>query len=89
MRDRLDAERIMLVAEKASEGVIGAHRVLQEMIDRNDRMEAERRFGQPKASPPAAADRPGKKAMAEAAAGDAEADLIAELERQAAGHVIQ
>lgn len=90
MRDRLDAERLMLVAEKASEGVIGAHRVLQEMIDRNDRMEAERRIGQPKASAPAAAaDRPGKKAMAEALAGDAEADLMAELEREAAGHVRQ
>lgn len=89
MRDRLDAERLMVVAEQAGSGVIGAHRVLQELIDRNDRMEAERSVGQPKSPSPAAADRPGKKAMTEAAAANAERDLDDLLNREVAGHVRQ
>lgn len=46
MRDRLEAERIMLVAEQAATGNVGAHRVLGTLIDRNDRMEAERALSQ-------------------------------------------
>ncbi|WP_193217711.1 hypothetical protein [Roseobacter sp. TSBP12] len=42
MRDRLEAERIMVMSESALNGVIGAARVFQQMLDRNDEMQAER-----------------------------------------------
>ncbi|AFA44843.1 hypothetical protein [Rhodobacter capsulatus] len=88
MRDRLDAERMMVMAEAAMSGVIGASRVLQDMIDRNDRMQAERAVAEKTpVAKPQAADRLGKKAMVRAQAHDAEAELMLELEREAAGHV--
>lgn len=88
MRDRLEAERIMVMSESAMSGVIGAARVLQQMIDRNDQMQAERSL----VSKPAkaqAADGLGKKAMVRAQAHDAEAELMLELEREASTHVKQ
>jgi hypothetical protein len=56
MRDRLEAERLMLAAEAAAAGNIGAHRVLGNLIDRNDRMVAERALAQQSKT-----DRVGKK----------------------------
>ncbi len=80
MRDRLDAERLMVVTEKALDGVVGAQRLLAEMIERNDRMEIERSL---------AADRKkkepalGKKQIDAAKARDADAELMAELDMEA------
>lgn len=74
MRDRLEAERIMRAAEEAAKGNVGAMRQLGQMIDRNDRMEAERRIeAQPKTSAP------GKKDLARIDARGAEDQLQAEL----------
>ncbi|SLN36692.1 hypothetical protein AQS8620_01311 [Aquimixticola soesokkakensis] len=88
MRDRLDAERIMVMAEAAMDGVIGAARVFQQQLDRNDQMQAER-FLAKKPEKAQAADGLGKKAMVRAQAQDAEAELMLELEREASGHVKQ
>jgi hypothetical protein len=80
-RDRLDAG----VAEKLWEGVqagnVGAIKEFRSFIDRNDRMEAERTMG----SQPEQADtaRLGKKVVDKQRAIDADADLMAELEREA------
>lgn len=80
MRDRLDAARIMVVAKKALEGVVGAQRLLVEMLDRNDRMETERKLGaERKIKEPAL----GKKQIDAAKARDADAELMAELELEA------
>lgn len=80
MRDRLDAERLMVVAQKALEGVVGAQRLLVEMIDRNDRMETERKLGsERKAKEPAL----GKKQINADKARDADAELMAELDEEA------
>lgn len=91
-RDRLDAERMMVAAEGAMKGNVGAMRVFQQMLDRNDRMEIERGLGQKKeaeVSAPKAADRLGKKALDALKAQDAEAALLAELELEASQHARQ
>ncbi|ETD89938.1 hypothetical protein U713_07405 [Rhodobacter capsulatus YW2] len=63
-------------------------RLLEQLIDKNDRMQAEREVAaRAPVSKPQAADRLGKKAMVRAQAHDAEAELMLELEREAAGHV--
>lgn len=87
MRDRLDAERIMVVAEQAMDGNVGAARELQRLMDRNDRMEIERELAKKPQAP--TADKLGKKQTDKMRARDAEADLMAELEREAEGHVRQ
>lgn len=80
MRDRFDAERFMVVAERALDGVVGAQRLLIELIDRNDRMEAERSMAtERKAKEPAM----GKKQIDAAKARDADAELMAELDLEA------
>lgn len=87
MRDRLDAERIMVVAEMAMDGNVGAAKELQRLLDRNDRMEIERDLAkQPKAKAP---ESQGKKQIDKNRARDAEADLMAELEQEAQSHVRQ
>lgn len=88
-RDRLEAERVMVAAEAAMNGNVGAMRVLSQLIDRNDRMQAERAFADRPVEPEAAADTLGKKAMAKVRAQDAEALLLAELEKEAGVHVRQ
>lgn len=80
MRDRLEAERIMQVAEQAGAGNVGAHRVLGTLIDRNDRMNAERLLAQQPKS-----DKVGKKEQRAHAALDADAELEAELLRETQG----
>ena len=81
MRDRLDAERLMVVTQKALDGVVGAQRLLTEMMDRNDRMEIERSMAvERKAKEPAL----GKKQIDAAKARDADAELMAELDLEAA-----
>lgn len=80
MRDRLDAERLMLVAEQAAAGNIGAHRVLGNLIDRNDRMNAERAL----ASQPRT-DRVGKKEERAVKGIDADLALEGELLAEVGG----
>lgn len=80
MRDRLDAERIMVTAERALDGVVGAQRLLTEMLDRNDRMEIERSIAaERKAKEPSL----GKKQLDANKARLADAELTAELDLEA------
>ena len=87
-RAQMEAEQMLVVWEAASKGNVGAMRLFVQLMDRNDRMEAERTVAEkaPVAAPQAA-DRLGKKAMVRAQAHDAETELMLELEREAAGHV--
>lgn len=85
MRDRLDARRFEIAMEQANEGNVGALRELSRMIDRNDQMEVERQMAaSPRAAQPP--ERLGKKVVDEQRAMDADADLMAELESEAAQH---
>lgn len=89
-RDQLKAKQMMVAAQAAFAGNVGAMRLLDQLMEKNDRMEAERKLGsRPEAAPPQAADRPGKKAMDRMKSEDAEAALLAELEREAAGYARQ
>ncbi len=83
MRDRLDARRLELAMEEANLGNISALRELGRLIERNDRMEAERTMGeQPKKPVPV-----GKKDLDRQLAKDADAHLAEELDREAAAIV--
>jgi hypothetical protein len=84
-RDRLEGARLDLAWELAKGGNVGAMREFGKLMDRNDRMEVERELGAaPKPDEkPAAAERLGKKQLDEIRARDADADLMAELEREA------
>lgn len=87
MRDRLDARRFEIAFEQANAGNVTALRELGAMIDRNDRMEIERRMsksGDDDDQP--STDKLGKKAVNEQRAHAADADLMAELESEAAAH---
>lgn len=82
MRDQLDARRLEIAMEQANAGNITALRELSAMIDRNDRMEIERSMGS-RPQPDEGGGKPGKKAIDEQRAAAADADLMAELEREA------
>lgn len=84
MRDRLDARRVEIAMEQANAGNITALRELGALIERNDRMEIERTLGAKRSDP--APERPGKKAIDEKRALAADADLMAELESEAANN---
>lgn len=84
MRDRLDARRFEIAMDQANAGNITALRELTAMIDRNDRMEIERSMGTKPKSEDETPSRIGKKAIDEQRAHAADADLMAELEREAA-----
>lgn len=84
MRDRLDARRVEIAMEQANAGNITALRELGALIERNDRMEIERTLGAKRSEP--APERPGKKAIDEKRALAADADLMAELESEAANN---
>ncbi|TIN82636.1 AraC family transcriptional regulator [Mesorhizobium sp.] len=86
MRDRLDARRFEIALEQANAGNVTALRELGAMIDRNDRMEIERKMSKlgDDDEPPASRDKLGKKVAAEQRAHAADADLMAELESEAA-----
>lgn len=89
-RDQLTAKQLLVAAESAFAGNVGAMRLLVQLMERNDRMQAERAVSDaPAASKPQAADRLGKKAMDRLNAQTAEADLMSELEAEAASHVRQ
>jgi uncharacterized protein YjcR len=83
MRDRLEARRFEIAMEQANAGNITALKELSAMIEKNDRMVIEREVGSAdKDETPA--PRPGKKAIDEQKALAADADLMAELENEAA-----
>ena len=89
-RDQLSAKQLLVAAESAFAGNVGAMRLLVQLMDRNDQMQAERAVvAKPAAAQPQAADRLGKKAMDKLNAQTAEADLMAELEAEAARHARQ
>lgn len=82
-RDRLDASFAMHLWKQVQEGNVGAQRLWLLFQDRNDRMGAEAAMAASPADKPAA-DRIGKKLIDEQRAVDADADLTAELEQEAA-----
>lgn len=81
-RDQLKARQLLTAARAAFDGNVGAMRLLEQLIEKNDRMEAEREVKR-QTQPAAAADRQGKKALDRAKAKDAEAMLQDELTREA------
>ncbi|MFN6976563.1 MAG: hypothetical protein ACK4OP_00425 [Gemmobacter sp.] len=85
MRDRLEAERLMQVAELAAAGNVAAHREFARLIERNDRMAIEDRLGKPETAPakPAPVERIGKKDAAQQMALIADEELAAELAAEA------
>jgi len=82
MRDQLEARRIEIAMEQANAGNITALRELGTLIDRNDRMEVERKMSA-KPDEGERAERLGKKMIDEQRAMAADADLMAELETEA------
>ncbi len=86
-RDRLELRRIELAWELAEAGNVGALKEFGRLLDRNDQMEAERSMSsQPEKSrrDDQSGGRLGKKVLDAQLARDADADLAAELELEAA-----
>lgn len=85
-RDQLTARRLMLAYTAAEKGNVGAMRHLDQLIEKNDQALADAMLGDGGRSPnPAGAEpKPGKKELNAAEAVQAEADLQAELEAEAA-----
>ncbi|UCI23692.1 AraC family transcriptional regulator [Mesorhizobium sp. B2-8-5] len=83
MRDRLDARRFEIALEQANAGNVTALRELGAMIDRNDRMTIEASMGKGR-DDDKPVERVGKKVIDEQRAHAADADLMAELEIEAA-----
>lgn len=80
-RDRLDANIAMKLWDGVMAGNVTAIREFQAFKDRNDRMEVERVMGSTDRPAP---ERTGKKQIDALRAIDADADLAAELEQEAA-----
>lgn len=87
MRDMLDARRFEIAMEQANSGSMAGLRELGAMIERNDRMEIERKMGAKDSEEEAPSQRLGKKAIDAQRAIDADADLMAELEAEASQNV--
>ncbi|MCF6111986.1 AraC family transcriptional regulator [Mesorhizobium muleiense] len=85
MRDRLEARRFEIAMEQANAGNVTALKELGNMIERNDRMEIERSMGKPR-DEDKPAEKVGKKVVDEQRAHAADADLMAELEAEAANN---
>lgn len=86
-RDRLELRRLEMAWDMAEAGNVGAFKEFGKLLERNDRMEIERQMGQRK-SDENQSERPGKKVVDEQRAMDADADLMAELEQEAAQHAL-
>lgn len=84
MRDQLDARRIEIAMDRANAGNITALRELGALIDRNDRMVSEKELGDTAPPSDGSATRVGKKLLNEQRAAAADADLMAELDEEAA-----
>ncbi|WAX93185.1 hypothetical protein N7E70_015920 [Aminobacter sp. NyZ550] len=86
-RDRLELRRLEMAWDMAEAGNVGAFKEFGKLLERNDRMEVERKMGSdPKSD--SKPERPGKKVVDEQRAMDADADLMAELEQEAAQHAL-
>jgi hypothetical protein len=84
-RDRLDAAYATRLWKQVEAGNVGAMRLWAQFVERNDRMEVERGLAAGGGAGDQAGDRPpGKKQVDEQRAMTADADLMAELEREAA-----
>ncbi len=83
MRDRLTARMLEIAMDQANAGNIGALKQLDRLLEKNDRMEAERAMGSAPSTDKPQAERVGKKVTDAQRAIDADADLMAELEREA------
>lgn len=86
MRDRLDARRFEIAMEQANAGNIAALKELGRMIERNDLMTAETAMGAQPKNDDTPAEKVGKKIVDERRAIEADAELMAELEREATLH---
>lgn len=80
-RDRLEAERLLRVWAQAQTGNVGAERLFGHLLERNDRMESERKFSSAPKEP--ATPKVGKKIVDEQRALDADDALMAELNLEA------
>lgn len=83
-RDRHDAQLGAMLLSQGAAGSVAATKLYFQMLEKNDRMEIEHSMGAAAADKPAA-ERLGKKVIDEQRAIDADADLMAELDREAAG----
>jgi hypothetical protein len=82
-RDRLELRRLELAWELAEGGNVGALKEFGKLMERNDRMEAERFMASAPPADKVAPERVGKKVVDKQQAADADADLMAELEQEA------
>lgn len=84
-RDKLEARRMELAWELAEKGNVGALREFGKLLEKSDRMEIERELAseEKRNDQKPAAEKLGKKVADERRAIDADADLMAELEREA------
>jgi hypothetical protein len=81
-RDRLVARQMEVAAVAAFEkGNVGAMRFFQQLLEKNDMMQAEALLGRPEATPPA--EKLGKKEINEQLAEEADKSLMAELDAEA------
>ena len=84
-RDRLNANLATKLWSLFMEGNVAAGKEFRKVLEVNDRMEVEREMGsRPPTDNLAPAERVGKKVLNERRAADADADLMAELEQEAA-----
>jgi DNA-binding CsgD family transcriptional regulator len=83
MRDQMEAAYALQLWRGVQDGNAGAMRLWLAYVERNDRMEAETTMAAQPADKPAA-ERIGKKLIDEQRALDADADLMSELEQEAA-----
>lgn len=81
-RDRLVMQTASILWQQFKDGNVAAGREFDRLMERNDRMEVEHSMGTP--SPEAVPMRVGKKVIDEQRAIDADADLMAELDQEAA-----
>lgn len=81
-RDQLTAKRMMMAMAAAEGGNVGAQRLLDQLLEKNDRLLADGMLGdrRPEKKP----ERVGKKEQSAQAAQSAESDLTRELEEEAA-----
>ena len=78
-RDQLTSRRLMMAYESADKGNVGAMRLLDQLIEKNDRALADARLGdRPREKAP---EKPGKKELSASAAKSAEDRLREEAER--------
>lgn len=83
-RDRLNANLAAKFLQLFMDGNVAAGKEFRKLLEANDRMEVEAAMGAQPASDATPSERLGKKAMDRRRAVDADANLMAELEQEAA-----